>query len=115
MAIAGIVIQDELPIDEHGYILAEYARRKTNGYLSREVSLFCGATDDVLIPLDPAIWQFAIRFKLPRYGELRILGTIDVDARSGQVFPLSSQQIEQMKARANAIVEFQTQSVTTRI
>lgn len=108
-AIAVAEAQEELPIDDQGYVLSEYARRTTNGYLSREVSLFCGATDGVLIPLEWAIWQFAIRFKLPEHGELGILGTIDVDAGSGEVIPLSPLQIEQMKARANAIVELQTQ------
>lgn len=108
--IARGVAGNQLPVDEHGYILAEYARRKTNGYLSREVSIFCGATDGVLIPIKQAIWQFAIRFRLPEHGEIGILGTIDMDACSGEIIPLLPQQIEQMKARANAIVEFQTQS-----
>ncbi len=111
-AIAIAKAQGKVTVDARGYILAEHARRKTNGYLSREVSLFCGATDGLLIPLEQAIWQFAIRFKLPQHGELGILGTIDVDARSGEVIPLSPQQIEQMKVRANAIVEFQTQPAT---
>jgi hypothetical protein len=111
-AIAEAKTHQALPVDEHGYILAEYARRKTNGYLSREVSLFCGATDGVLIPLDHPIWQFAIRFGLPRLGELGILGTIDVDAHSGEVLPLTNQQIKRMRARADAIVEFQTQTAT---
>ena len=111
-AIAEAKTRGELPVDAHGYVLAEYARRKTNGYLSREVSLFCGATDGVLIPLARPIWQFAIRFSLPRLGELGILGTIDVDAHSGEVIPLTNQQIKRMRARADAIVEFQTQTAT---
>jgi hypothetical protein len=109
-AIAEAKTRGALPVDEHGYVLAEYARRKTNGYLSGKVSLFCGATDGVLIPLTRPIWQFAIRFGLPRLGELGILGTIDVDAHSGEVIPLMNQQIKRMRARADAIVEFQTQT-----
>jgi len=109
-AIAEAKMRDALPMDEHGYVPAEYARRKANGYLSREVSLFCSATDGVLIPLAHPIWQFAIRFGLPRLGELGILGTFDVDAYSGKVIPLTNQQIKRMRVRANAIVEFQTQT-----
>jgi hypothetical protein len=112
-AIAEAKTHHALPVDEHGYVLAEYARRKTNGYLSREVSLFCGATDGVLIPLTRPIWQFAIRFGLPRLGELGLLGTIDVDAHSGEVIPLTNQQIKRMRARADAIVEFQTQTAAS--
>lgn len=109
-AIAEAKTRDVLPVDEHGYVPAEYARRKANGYLSREVSLFCSATDGVFIPLAHPIWQFAIRFGLPRLGELGILGTFDVDAHSGKVIPLTNQQIKRMRVRANAIVEFQTQT-----
>jgi hypothetical protein len=68
-----------LPVDEQGFLSSEYARRKTNGYLSREVSLFCHATDGGFIPLGRPIWQFAIRFGLPNRGEVSILGTIDID------------------------------------
>lgn len=97
-----------LPVDEHNHVLAEYARRKANGYLSKEISLFCSATDGVFIPLTCPIWQFAIRFGLPRLGELGILGTLDVDARTGEPIPLITEQIERMRVRADAIVEFHT-------
>lgn len=99
-----------LPVDTQGYVLAEYARRKANGYLSLEVGLACEATDGVLIPLARPVWQFAIRFGLPRLGELGILGTLDVDARSGEILSLTTQQIKRMRVRADALVEFHTQT-----
>lgn len=114
-AIAKAKADDVVPVDEHGYIPAEYARRKLNGYLSREVSLFCHATDGVFIPLVRPIWQFAIRFGLPNRGELGILGTIDIDARTSEVLPLTNQQIKRMRVRANTIVEFQTQTTAVRV
>jgi hypothetical protein len=97
-----------LPVDERGYVLSEYARRKANGYLSMAVSLSCEATDGVFIPLMPPIWQFAIRFGLPRLGELGILGTLDVDAQTGQPLPLTLTQIKRMRVRADALVQFHT-------
>jgi hypothetical protein len=100
----------ELPVDEHGYVLSEYARRKANGYLSMDISLFCSASDGVLIPLERPVWQFAIRFGMPRLGELGILGTLDVDAQTGEPMALTNKQIKQMRARADAIVEFRTQT-----
>jgi len=102
-----------LPVDARGYVLSEYARRKANGYLSMDVSLFCSASDGVFIPLAHPIWQFAIRFGLPRFGELGILGTLDLDAQTGEPIPLTSEQIERMRARADAIVEFRTQTAAT--
>jgi hypothetical protein len=108
--IAEARVRGELPMDKQGYVLSEYARRKANGYLSMDISLFCSASDGVLIPLERPIWQFAIRFGMPRLGELGILGTLDVDAQTGEPMPLTSKQIKQMRARADAIVEFRTQT-----
>jgi len=113
--IAAAQIQGLLPVDEHGYVVAEYARRKADGYLGMDVSLFCTATDGVLIPLGRPIWQFAIRFGLPRLGELGILGTLDVDAQTGEPIPLTHKQIKRMRARADAIVKFQTQTATAGV
>lgn len=101
--IAAARSRGELPVDEHGYVLSEYARRKANGYLSMDVSLFCSASDGVLIPMARPVWQFAIRFKLPRMGELGILGTLDVDAQTGEPIALTSKQIKHMRARADAM------------
>jgi hypothetical protein len=108
--IAEAKTRGELPVDEHGYVLSEYARRKANGYLSMDISLFCSASDGVLIPLVRPVWQFAIRFGMPRFGELGLLGTLDVDAQTGEPIPLTNKQIKQMRARADAIVEFRTQT-----
>lgn len=107
--------QGVLPLDEHGYVLAEYARRKADGYLGMDVSLFCNATNGVLIPLRRPIWQFAIRFGLPRLGELGILGTLDVEAQTGKPIPLTHNQIKRMRACADAIVKFQTQTTTAGV
>ncbi len=106
--IAEARTRGRLPVDEQGYILAEYARRKANGYLTMAVSLSCEATDGILIPLAPPIWQFAIRFGLPRLGELGMLGTLDVDAQTGQPLPLTPTQIKRMRVRADALVQFHT-------
>jgi hypothetical protein len=112
-AIARARTYGELPVNAYGYVLAEYARRKANGYLSMDISLCCNATDGVFIPLARPIWQFAIRFGLPRLGELGILGTLDVDAQTGKPIPLTTDQIERMRERADAIVEFWTQATAT--
>ncbi len=108
--IAEANTRSALPVDAQGYVLSEYARRKANGYLSMDISLFCSASDGVFIPLAHPIWQFAIRFGLPRFGELGILGTLDMDAQTGEPIPLTTEQIERMRARADALVEFRTQT-----
>jgi hypothetical protein len=99
-----------LPVNEHGYVLAEYARRQADSYLGAEVSLFYSTTNGVFVPLASPLWQFAIQVRLPRLGVLGIMGTIDVDARTGKVIPLSHKQIKQIRERADALVEFRTQT-----
>jgi hypothetical protein len=101
-----------LPVDEHGFVLVEYARRQADSYLGMEVSLFYSATNGVYIPLERPIWQFAIQVRLPRLGVLGILGTLDVDARTGDVIPLTHKQIKKIRERADAIVQFRTQTAT---
>jgi hypothetical protein len=46
---------------------------------------------------------------LPRLGELGMLGTLDVDAKTGKPLPLTPTQIKRMRVRADALVQFQTQ------
>jgi hypothetical protein len=102
--------QDVLPVDEQGYVLAEYARRQADSYLGAEVSLFYSATNGVFVPLACPIWQFAIQVRLPRLGVLGIMGTLDVDAQTGEVIPLTHKQIKRVRERADALVEFRTQT-----
>ena len=99
-----------LPLNEHGYVLAEYARRQADSYLGMQVSLFYSAADGVFVPLARPLWQFSIQVRLPRLGVLGILGTIDVDAQTGEVMQLTHKQIKRIRERADAIVEFRTQA-----
>lgn len=85
------------------------ARRAANGYLSRHVGIAFGAIAGVYVPVSTPIWQFGIEFRLPRLGCLGIMGTIDLDAETGEPLPLSSTEIRKIQDRANAIVQFYTQ------
>ncbi|HMN26648.1 MAG TPA: hypothetical protein PKE45_00730 [Caldilineaceae bacterium] len=102
--------QGVLAVDTQGYVLAEYARRQADSYLGTEVSLFYSATDGIFVPLVRPIWQFSIQVRLPRLGVLGIMGTLDVDAQSGEVIPLTHKQIKRIRERADALVEFRTQT-----
>jgi len=109
-AIAEARKRGVLPVDTHGYVLAEYARRQADSYLGTEVSLFYSATEGTFMPLARPLWQFLIRVRLPRLGTLGILGTLDVDAQTGEVIPLTNKQIKRIRERADALVEFRTQA-----
>jgi len=102
--------QGVLPQDAQGYVLAEYARRQADSYLGMQVSLFYSATDGLFVPLARPLWQFTIQVRLPRLGVLGSLGMLDVDAQTGVVIVLTHQQIKRMRERADALVEFRTQT-----
>lgn len=95
--------QGVLPLNEQGYVLAEYARRQADRYLGMQVSLFYSATDGVFIPLARPIWQFSIQVRLPGLGVIGSMGAIDVDAQAGEVIPLTQPQIKRIRERADAI------------
>jgi len=82
------------------------ARRAANKYLALEVGIAFSATDPVLIPMEEPIWQFSIRFRLPKRGTLATLGTVDVNANTRAVLPLSKPRIREIQKRANALVEY---------
>lgn len=70
--------------------------------ISSVVDIPFSAVDGVYIPLEQPIWQFAIRFCLPRLGTLAIMGTIDVDAIIGTPLVLSEKRIRTIQERADA-------------
>lgn len=102
--------QGIVPVNSQGYVLGEYARRRADAYLSMEVSLFYSAVEGIFVPLARPIWQFLIEVQLPRLGILGRLGTLDVDAQTGDVIPLTHKQIQQIRERADALVELRTQT-----
>ena len=97
---------DDLTLVTTSIVDEPVARRAANRYLSRTVGIPFGAVTGVFIPLTPPVWQFAIEFRLPRLGELGIMGTIDVDATTGEPLSLASAEIHKIQERANVIVQF---------
>ena len=78
------------------------ARRAVNSYLSRSVGIPFGAVSGIFIPLSVPIWQFVIEFRLPRLGELGIMGTIDANAETGEPLLLAPSEIQKIQDRANS-------------
>lgn len=100
--------QRQLPL-LGGYVPRGFARRRANLYLSDSVGFFFTPIDGTFVPVDTPVWQFPIQFRLPQSGDLGVLGTIDVDAQTGEVVPLTANQITEIQRRAHAIARCQTQ------
>jgi hypothetical protein len=87
-------ISAEIPISP------DVARRRANGYLAREAALFLVVGEPMLILNDQSFWQFPVVLQLRGYDNVAEVGTITVDAQSGQVRQLSAEDVQLMRERA---------------
>jgi hypothetical protein len=91
------------------------ARRRVNGFLGKEVTMMALAGHPALVVGDRPIWRVPACLHLPGLGEVATLGSIEVDALTGQVVEPSSEQITLMRDRANAIAaHFATSTAPAR-
>jgi hypothetical protein len=96
--------QGELARDANGYLSRHQARRLARRWLDQHLSMKYGASGGLLIPLDPPVWQFSITFRLQAL-HLEPLGLIDVDAVSGAVKPLTTEQLAILQERVRAVIQ----------
>lgn len=101
--------QGRLPLNDQGYVLGEYARRRADRYLGDHIAMFFNAADPVFVLGDPPRWQVTIVFQ--RYHRRPFtLGVMDVDAKTGEPIPLTKPQRKRISERAHALVQLQTQT-----
>lgn len=82
----------------------ETARRRANGYLVTYVSMMLHALNPILILDDPPVWRLSLSLRLRDIGDVAILGTVDINAHTGEVDSLTTAQIRMIQDQANAIV-----------
>ena len=70
-------------------IAPDVARRRANGYLGSEVAMSMLAHKPRLVVDGQPLWRFDIDLCLPELGYIATLGSIDVDAMTGAVVPLT--------------------------
>ena len=89
------------------------ARRRANRYLGTYIAMALRASNPMLVFADDRpIWRMSMDLHLRTLGKVATLGTIEVDARTREVFPLSTEKIKQIHERANAIVTRLTPQAT---
>ena len=85
-------------------ISADEARRKVNGFLLNNLSyLTIGERQPELVVGERVCWRVAVNHTLPGFGALGRIGTIDVDVETGELQPVSPEQLKEMKQRAKAL------------
>ncbi|MFZ4661885.1 MAG: hypothetical protein ACOYNY_33050 [Caldilineaceae bacterium] len=106
-AVQAAQARRELARDEDNYVLRYHARIKATVWISDQTDLKVGATGGVFLPLDPPLWRFAIDFHLTDI-YLNPLGVIDVNAQTGQVIPLTTDQLQHIRGCVRAAQRNQT-------
>jgi len=85
-------------------VSADEARRKVNGFLLNNLSyLTIGERQSELVVGERVCWRVAVNHTLPGFGALGRIGMIDVDVETGELQPVSPEQLEEMKRRAKAL------------
>lgn len=91
------------------------ARRRANGYLGRYVAMSIQADDPVLIWGKRLVWRMQMHLSLRHFGRIATLGTVDVDAQTRDVIPLSSEEITNIQERANALALSHSQAAAATV
>ncbi len=101
-------VKYEIPISPN------VARRKANGFLAGYVSMMALAGQPTLILSEgePPLWRVPATLRLPKFGEIGLLGMVEVNAQTGQLVALSHEQIVLMQELAHVIVAHFTMSAT---
>jgi hypothetical protein len=86
-------------------ILRPTAQILANGYLADQVSLFAKADRPVWVAGTRPVWRATTYLRLRGQGRVCDLGTLDVDAQTGEVIPLTNQQRQAMRKRVHDAAE----------
>lgn len=103
----------ELARDAAGYVLRSHARIKATVWISDRVDLKVGASGGVFTALPQPRWRFAIDFHLADL-HLEQLDLIEVDAQTGQVIPLSEEQLQRIREGVCAAKRLQDMAAAAR-
>ena len=81
------------------------ARRTANAYLGLDVSMALRASNPMLMLGDKRpLWRLFVDLHWYKQGKVATLGTIDVDALNDEVIPLSNNEIENLRNKANDLI-----------
>ena len=79
------------------------AKRRAQGYLTVEVAMALRPGEPSLVGGNQPVWRMPVWLHLRGLGQVESLGSLDVDATTGEVVPLSPTEIQTTQDRADAI------------
>jgi hypothetical protein len=107
------VVQIEPPTASlHVAVSPDAARRKVNSYLATYVSMSLLAGKPALVLDDSPIWRIPMEMQLDNNGHVATFGTVDVDAQTRKIVPLTSDQIRTIQEQLNELLARLTPAAT---
>lgn len=110
---------DDSPCWVEGHFMQEVAtspqlaQRKANSFLAGYVTMMVSAGQPMLILGDYPMWQVPAILQLPKLGAVSTVGTVEVNAQTGELKLPSTAQIQRMQELAHAITSYFTSAATT--
>jgi len=89
------------PLSAEITVSPDAARRRANGYLTCDVAMAFRPGNPTLILRNRPVWRMPVYLHLRGVGQVARLGSIEVDANTREVIPLSPAQIAKMQEQAN--------------
>jgi hypothetical protein len=98
--------RQELARDAHGFILPSEAKIKVTGYVAEHVAFFATAAGQPQwIERVPPFWRVATALWLRGQGNVCDLGFVDVNVITGDILPLSEDELATRQKRARHAAE----------
>lgn len=89
-------------------ITAFSAKQKASGYVGSHISHLMGGDEpSLLLSQGRLIWRVPILFTTPQQGKLGHVGTLDIDARTGQLL-IPPNLNEQLQSHAQTLLDRST-------
>ena len=85
-------------------VSAAEARRKVTGFVLNQLSyLAVGDRQPELVVGERVFWRVGVHHTLPGFDSVGRIGTIDVDVETGELLPVSEEELEEMRRRARTL------------
>lgn len=92
------------------HVSPESARQRAKGYLTCEVGMTFRPGEPTLVWGKRPVWRMPIHLRLRGYSQITLSGTIDVDAMTREVIPLTTNQIIALQDQADELATHLTPS-----
>lgn len=75
-------------------VTAAEAQRQVNRWLYMEVGMLLGADPPTLVIDQEVIWRVPVWFGVLRFGRLGVVGTVDVNVQTGEIYQLAERKVQ---------------------